>query len=92
MSSSKTIKANKSTVIQKHQIHNSDTGSPEVQISLLTKEIENLTNHLIDNPKDVHSRRGLLRKVGQRRKILRYLKTKAPARYKKTVSANNLRG
>jgi small subunit ribosomal protein S15 len=91
MSKSKKIKADKGRVIQKTQIHNSDSGSPEVQIAVLTTEIVNLTDHLKANPKDFSSRRGLLKKVGKRRKLLKYLATVSPARYKKTVAVNNLK-
>ena len=88
---SKSTTVDKTKVIQKSQIHTSDTGSPEVQISILTEEILNLTTHLKINPKDFSSRRGLLKKVGRRRSLLRYLATVSVSRYKKTVSANNLK-
>jgi small subunit ribosomal protein S15 len=84
-------KINKTKVIQKHQIHEKDSGSPEAQIGLLTEEINNLTAHLKANPKDFSSRRGLLKKVWRRRDLLRYLATVSVARYKKTIAANNLR-
>jgi small subunit ribosomal protein S15 len=88
---SKKIKAKKPTIIKENQTHDTDTASPEVQISILTTEIVNLTDHLKSNPKDFSSRRGLLKKVGRRRKLLKYLATISPARYKKTVSNNNLK-
>ncbi len=88
---SKHTNAKKPTVVQKHQIHNEDTGSPEVQIAILTEEIYNLTDHLKINPKDFSSRRGLLKKVGRRRSLLRYLSTVSQARYKKTLVVNNLK-
>ena len=84
-------KINKTKIIQKHQIHEKDNGSPEAQIGLLSEEILNLTSHLKINPKDYSSRRGLLKKVGRRRSLLRYLATVSIARYKKTIAANSLR-
>lgn len=88
---SKNTQAKKPQVVQKHQIHTKDTGSPEVQIAILTEDINNLTQHLKGNPKDFSSRRGLLKKVGKRRSLLRYLSTVSQSRYKKTVTANNLK-
>jgi small subunit ribosomal protein S15 len=84
-------KTDKSKIIQKHQIHKTDTSSPEVAIALLSEEILKLTEHLKVNPKDFSSRRGLLRKVGKRRDVLRYLSTVSQARYKKTLAVNNLK-
>jgi small subunit ribosomal protein S15 len=84
-------KIDKSKIIQKHQIHKTDTSSPEVAIALLSEEISKLTEHLKINPKDFSSRRGLLRKVGKRRDVLRYLSTVSQARYKKTLAVNNLK-
>jgi small subunit ribosomal protein S15 len=81
----------KGKTIAKQQIHATDTGSPEVQISLLTESISLLTTHLKTNPKDFSSRRGLLKQVGKRKSLLRYLLQTSPARYKKTVAANNLK-
>ncbi len=91
MSSSKKILAQKPSIIQQHQIHDDDTGSPEVQIAILTAEIKNLTEHLKKNPKDYSSRVGLLRKVGRRARLLRYLSTVSLSRYKKTIAANNIK-
>lgn len=91
MGSSKHIKAKKPAIIAKNKIHDTDTGSPEVQIAILTSEINNLVEHLKNNPKDYSSRRGLLRKVGHRRNLLRYLSTTDQARYKKVLAANNLK-
>lgn len=88
---SKTINARKSSIISKHQIHDTDKGSPEVQIALLTTEITNLTSHLKTAPKDFSSRRGLLRKVGRRRSLLRYLSSMSQARYKKVLNVNTLK-
>ncbi len=83
---------NKQTVLTKAQIHKTDTGSPEAQIALLTQSIAHLTKHLKTNPKDYSSRRGLLKKVGKRKALLNYLKSVSLSRYKKVISANNLKG
>lgn len=91
MATSKKISISKNNIIQKNQIHNDDTGSPEVQIAILTEEITNLTNHLKTNPKDYSSRVGLLRKVGRRSKLLRYLSSVSLSRYKKTLTTNNIK-
>lgn len=80
----------KQAVIKKRQIHNDDSGSPEVQIAILTKDIDALVAHLKANPKDNSSRRGLLKKVGARKTHLRYLQTNDPKRYQKTIAANKL--
>lgn len=66
-------KEDKDKIIKKYKIHESDTGSSEVQIALLTAEIDQLTGHLKTHKKDFSSRRGLLKKVGQRRRLLRFL-------------------
>ena len=63
----------KKLVINKNQVHETDTGSPKVQIALLTKQIDELTNHLKKHSKDHHSRRGLLQMVGKRRRLMKYL-------------------
>ncbi|MBM3204175.1 30S ribosomal protein S15 [Candidatus Woesearchaeota archaeon] len=81
----------KSQVVQQYQRGNSDTGSPEVQVALLTARINHLTPHFIKNKKDHHSRRGLLRLVNQRRKLLDYLKGKDAARYKTLIERLGLR-
>lgn len=73
----------KANAIKATQIHDTDTGSPEVQISILSKRIEQLTNHLKTNKKDNHSRRGLIQMVADRRKHLKYLEDNAPKRLKK---------
>ncbi len=64
----------KKTIIQSYAVHPEDTGSPQVQIAILTHRIQELTKHLEDHPKDNHSRRGLLVMVGKRRKLLNYLR------------------
>jgi small subunit ribosomal protein S15 len=68
-----------------------DTGSPEVQVALLSERIKNLTEHLKDHAKDFHSRRGLLMMVGQRRRLLDYVKKKDPARYDALIKRLGLR-
>ena len=81
----------KQEVIKKFQGHEKDTGSAEVQIALLTTRIIYLTEHFRSHKKDFHSRRGLLKIVNQRRKLLDYLKSKDVARYKKILQELNLR-
>ena len=71
----------KAQVVKKFALHEGDTGSPEVQIALLTKQIDELTEHLKIHKKDNHSRRGLLQIVGKRRRLLQYLKDSAEERY-----------
>jgi small subunit ribosomal protein S15 len=78
-------------VISKFRIHESDTGSPEVQIALLSQRIESLTGHFKIHKKDHHSRRGLLALVSQRRRLLNYLKRSDIERYRKVVGSLNLR-
>ena len=72
----------KEKLIKKYKIHDFDTGSPEVQIALLTEEIKRLILHLKKHPKDFHSKRGLLKMVGKRRRLLGYLKEEDEKRYK----------
>lgn len=74
-------KKQKDTLIKKVQTHDTDTGSPEVQIALLTKQISALTDHLKDNKKDNHSRKGLLQMVADRRTHIKYLKKKNEKRF-----------
>ncbi|TMV52084.1 30S ribosomal protein S15 [Paenibacillus mesophilus] len=81
----------KTQLIQDYKNHESDTGSPEVQIAILTENIVNLTNHLRAHKKDHHSRRGLLKMVGQRRKLLAYLKNKDVSRYSALIERLGLR-
>ncbi len=81
----------KREIIDKFKAHDSDTGSPEVQIALLTERINYLTEHFKKHPKDYHSRRGLLKLVGQRRKLLRYLMKKDRDRYLKLIKELGLR-
>ena len=81
----------KTRVIGQHRLHDKDTGSPEVQIALLSQRIEYLTEHFKVHKKDHHSRRGLLTLVGQRRRLLDFLKRTDVDRYRKVVTALNLR-
>ncbi|MGC4069296.1 MAG: 30S ribosomal protein S15 [Polyangiaceae bacterium] len=81
----------KTATIAEHRLHEKDTGSPEVQVALLSQRIEQLTEHFKIHKKDFHSRRGLLRMVGQRRRLLDYLKKTDIARYRKLVTTLNLR-
>jgi small subunit ribosomal protein S15 len=84
-------KEEKSKIFQKYGRSSEDTGSPEVQIALLTTRINQLTEHLKVNKHDEHSRRGLLRMVGQRRRHLTYLSRKEPERYKEVIRRLGLR-
>lgn len=84
-------KTPKSEIIEKNKMHDGDTGSPEVQIALLTERINNLNEHLKSNNKDHHSRRGLLKMVGKRRGLLNYLKKKDIERYRAILVNLNLR-
>jgi small subunit ribosomal protein S15 len=78
-------------IIDQFKIHEKDTGSSKVQIALLTKRINDLTDHFKVHPKDHHSRRGLLKMVGQRRRLLNYLKVKDPDQYKNLIQELGLR-
>jgi small subunit ribosomal protein S15 len=78
-------------LIEKFRIHEKDTGSPEVQIALLTERIEHLTEHLKTHTKDHTSRRGLLKMVGRRSRLLKYLTRTDPARYREVVTRLGLR-
>jgi small subunit ribosomal protein S15 len=81
----------KREIIEKHKTHNSDTGSPEVQIALLTERITYLTGHFKVHKKDHHSRQGLLKIVNQRRRLLTYLKRNDPTRYRKLIDELGIR-
>lgn len=81
----------KNAIIKKFQTHKDDTGSPEVQVALLTKEIEHVSEHLKIHRKDNHSRRGLLQMVGNRRRLLRYLKSEDQKRWEKLVDKLKLK-
>lgn len=85
------IKELKDQIIADHKTHEADTGSPEVQIALLTTRINQLTDHLKEHKKDHHSRRGLLMMVGQRRRLLNYLAKTEISRYRAIVAKLGLR-
>ncbi len=71
----------KKRIIEKFKVHSTDTGSPQVQIAILTEEIKDLTEHLRTHKKDFSSRRGLIKKVGERRRLMKYLKREDPKSY-----------
>lgn len=81
----------KKSIIEKYRLHDSDTGSPEVQIALLSERIGYLTDHFKVHKKDHHSRRGLLKLVGKRRRLLDYLKSKDVGRYKSIIADLGIR-
>jgi len=81
----------KSEIIEKYRVHDSDTGSPEVQVALLTNRINELTEHFKTHKKDHHGRRGLLKLVGRRRRLLAYLKQQDVERYRQTIKRLGLR-
>ena len=81
----------KQIIISDYKTHESDTGSPEVQVAILTKRINDLTEHFKTHTKDYHSRRGLMMLVGQRRRLLDYLKKKSKERYATLIDRLGLR-
>ena len=83
--------AEKTAIMQEYAIHEGDTGSPEVQIAVLTKRIRDLTEHLKEHPKDHHSRRGLLKMVGHRRNLLEYLQKVDIERYRAIIARLGIR-
>lgn len=84
-------KDQKQTIIATYKVHETDTGSPEVQIALLTERINHLNDHLKTHKKDHHSRRGLLKMVGQRRNLLTYIKNNDIERYRELIGKLGLR-
>ena len=84
-------KDDKREIIVKYQHHTTDTGSPEVQIALLTEKINDLTGHLTKNKKDFHSKQGLLKMVGKRRRLLNYIKDKDIIKYRNIIKSLDLR-
>lgn len=84
-------KEQKADIVDKHKLHDKDTGSPEVQIALLTERIAYLTDHMKDHKKDFHTRHGLLKLVGQRRRLLDYLADRDIESYRDVVSRLGLR-
>jgi small subunit ribosomal protein S15 len=85
------VKEEKQKLITEHARTEGDTGSPEVQVAVLSTRINELTEHLKDHPKDHHSRRGLLRMVGRRRRLLEYLRRRDVDRYRDLISKLGLR-
>ena len=81
----------KNNIIEEYKTHEGDTGSPEVQVAILTYRINDLNEHLKEHHKDFHSRRGLLKMVGQRRNLLAYLKAKDLERYRTLIARLGLR-
>ena len=84
-------KETKTKIVKEHGIHEKDTGSSDVQIGLLSQEIEALVAHLKDHPKDLHSKRGLLRMVVKRKKLLAYLQKENEGRYKDVIKKVGLK-
>lgn len=84
-------KEKKQDIMTQYKTHESDTGSPEVQVAVLTERVRELTEHLKVHTKDFHSRRGLLKMVGRRRKLLRYLKDRDFNRYRSLIERLGLR-
>ncbi len=84
-------KDKKSKIIKEHGVHDKDTGSSDVQIALLSEEIDNLVYHLKEHPKDIHSKRGLIRMVVKRKKLLAYLKEEDEKRYKSIIKKIGLK-
>lgn len=84
-------KEEKTTIISDYQVHSSDTGSPQVQVALLTERINGLIEHLKIHAQDHHSRRGLLKLVGRRRRLLAYLASKDKESYRKLIESLGLR-
>ena len=81
----------KKKIITQNRVHETDTGSPEVQVAILTTQIKELLAHLKKHPNDVHSKRGLLKMVAKRRKHLKYLKQKEEKRYEETINKMGLK-
>ena len=82
----------KEVIISQHRINSQDVGSPEVQVALLTRRISDLTEHLKEHHKDFSSRRGLLTMVSKRRRLLKYVNTDSPQRYRTLIESLGLRG
>ena len=81
----------KAEIIENSRVHETDTGSPEVQVSILTRRINQLTEHIKIHKHDLHTRRGLIMLVGQRRRLLAYLSKKSPERYRALIARLGLR-
>jgi small subunit ribosomal protein S15 len=85
-------KERKKEIISQYRVHSKDTGSPEVQIALLTYNIANVTEHLKKHRKDKHSRRGLIKMTAKRKRLLKYLLTYYPSRYRHIIEKLKIRG
>ena len=85
------VAENKDTIIQEYATKDGDTGSPEVQVAILTERIRHLTDHMREHKHDFHSRRGLLKLVGKRRRLLKYLQKKDVERYRALIGRLGLR-
>ena len=85
------VAVNREEIIQENRTHEGDTGSPEVQVAILTRRIAHLTEHLREHKHDFHSRRGLLKLVGRRRRLLKYLQKKDVERYRALIAKLGLR-
>ena len=85
------LKSKKDEIIENFKVHSKDTGSPVVQIALLTERVNYLTGHFQTHKKDYHSRRGLLMMIGKRRRLLAFLKKTDPQKYQDTITKLNLR-
>jgi len=86
------LQAEKQQTIKTYQRDKQDTGSPEVQVAVLTEEIQRLSGHLKDHPHDFHSQRGLMQKVGRRKRLLRYLMRDNPTTYQQLIQKLGIRG
>lgn len=84
-------KQEKNKIVEEHQVHSKDTGSPEVQVAFITNRINYLTEHFSQHKQDHHSKRGLMKLVGQRKRLLLYLRKNDPARYENLIKKLNLR-
>lgn len=84
-------KEEKNKIIEEHHVHAKDSGSPEVQVALITNRIKYLTEHFSQHKQDHHSKRGLMKLVGQRKRLLQYLKKNDPKRYENLIKKLNLR-
>lgn len=84
-------KGNKEAIIQEFRVHEGDSGSPEVQIAIITQRIEQITEHLKEHKHDYHSQRGLMKLVGHRRRLLRYLSENDVERYRSLITKLGLR-
>jgi small subunit ribosomal protein S15 len=81
----------KNEIIAEYRVHENDTGSPEVQVAILSTQIKELTEHLREHHKDIHSRRGMYKMIGQRRRLLNYLRKKDVERYRSLIKRLGLR-